>query len=70
MSQPPDCRAVALHRTPPGRCEGPHRRSFVYDTVSHLLGWDSNGAPVGGALVLALLQDGSCLAASDLQLIA
>jgi serralysin len=43
---------------------------FVYSTVSHLLSWDSNGATAGGALVLAQLQDGSSLVASDFQVIA
>jgi hypothetical protein len=38
--------------------------------VSHLLSWDSNGATAGGALVLAQLQDGSSLVASDFQVIA
>jgi serralysin len=43
---------------------------FIYNTVSHVLAWDSNGIGVGGMTQIALLRDGTGVAAGDFIIIA
>jgi hypothetical protein len=38
---------------------------FVYGTVSQILVWDSNGTGAGGMTQIALLRDGTRIAAGD-----